>query len=160
MNINQVKNVIAKTNCVDYIFSASYCSEPIMSKDSNGILIDNYVVFSRNEDYTQISSPQCIFGIYSEKEKVAYIDDTISKKYSEQLYQENFCDEKLMVDARKQYIDLFPIVRRMYQFNSDIDISEVSKYVESLKCISGDTLFAFYNQLFPSFFEWIKELAD
>ena len=160
MNINQVKSVIAKTNCVDYIFSASYCSEPIMSKDSNGRLIDNYVVFSRNEDCTQISSPQCIFGIYSEKEEVVYIDDTISKKYSEQLYQEKFCEEKLMVEARKQYIALFPIVRRMYQFNGDIDFNIVSKYVESLKCISGDTLFTFYNQLFPSFFEWIKALED
>ena len=160
MNINQVKNVIAKTNCVDYIFSASYCSEPIMSKDYNESLIDNYVIFFFFLDCTQISSPQCIFGIYSEKEEVAYIDDTISKKYTEQLYQENFCDEKLMVDARKQYIDLFPIVRRMYQFNCDIDFNIVSKYVESLKCISGDTLFAFYNQLFPSFFEWIKELED
>lgn len=160
MNINQVKNVIAKTNCVDYIYSASFCSEPIMSKDSNGKLIDNYVIFYRNEDCTQISSPQCIFGIYSEKEEVTYIDDTISQKYSEQLYQEKFCDEKLMIDARKQYIDLFPIVRRMYQFNCDIDCNVVSKYVESLKCISGDTLFAFYNQLFPSFFEWIKELED
>ena len=160
MNINQVKNVIAKTNCVDYIFSASYCSEPIMSKDSTGDLIDNFVVFSRNEDCTQISSPQCIFGIYSEKEEVAYIDDTISQKYTEQLYQEKFCDEKQMVDARKQYMDLFPIVRCMYQFNCGTDFNVVSKYVKSLKCISGDMLFAFYNQLFPSFFEWIKELEE
>ena len=160
MNINQVKNAIAKTNCVDYIFSSSYCSEPIMSKDSNGELIDNYVAFSRNEDCTQISSPQCIFGIYSEKGKVAYIDDAISKKFTKQLYQEKFCDEKLMVDARKQYIDLFPIVRHMYQFDCDIDGNVVSKYVELLKYISGDTLFNFYNQLFPSFFEWTKKLAS
>lgn len=160
MNINQVKNAIAKTKYADYIFSASYCSEPIMSKDADGNLIDNYVIFSRNKDCTQISPPQCIFGIYSEKKEEAYINNNISNKYSEQSYPEEFCDKQLMVESRKQYINLFPVVRNMYQFNCDIDYKVVSKYVESLKNISGNTLFSFYNQLFPSFFEWVKNLAD
>ena len=63
MNVNQVKDVIKKTKCADFICSAEYCSEPIMSKDSNGNIIDNYILFSRTEDCLLISQPHIVFGI-------------------------------------------------------------------------------------------------
>lgn len=158
MNVNQVKNVIKKTECADYVFSGLFCSEPIMSKDESGQMVDNYMIFSRTDDGAQISPPQCIFGIYTEKEKTAYIKDSIPSIYKESLYPEQFVDEELMKEARRIYIELFPIVRDMYQCSQDVDSSIVHQYVDALKKMSGNTLFGFYEELFPKFFNWADKL--
>ena len=156
MNVFQVKNVISKTDCVDYVYSGLFCSEPIMSKDSKGEIIDNYVVFSRTDDGSLISAPQCVFGIYTELEKSAYINDLVSKEFQEHTYQEKFADDDTMQKARELYLELFPKVRDMYRMKKNVDMQTVLSYIESLKIISGDTLFGFYEKLFPSFFDWTK----
>lgn len=154
MNVNQVKNVIKKTRCADHVFSGLFCSEPIMSKDEKGQIIDNYLVYSRSEDCSQISFPQCVFGINSEKEKVAYINESIASEFKEEQYVEEFADEDVMRKARIVYLDLFPTVRDMYQFEKNIDSCIVRQYIEALNQISGNTLFSFYKKFFPAFFEW------
>ena len=158
MNVYQVKNVISKTNCADYIFSGLYCSEPIMSKDTHGNLIDNYAIYSRSDEGLLIGAPICIFGIYSEKEKTAYINDKISERFQKHLYPEKFENEELIRKARILYMDLFPEVRDMYQLEKNVDAQVVQNYLETLRVISGNMLFNFYKQLFPSFFEWAKTL--
>lgn len=158
MNVNQVKNVIKKTECAEHVYSGLFCSEPIMSKDETGEIIDNYLVFSRSDDCSQISPPLCVFGIDTQKEKTKYINDSIPDGFQETLYTEEFVDEEMMKKARAIYLELFPVVRNMYQFNKGIDSSVVQEYVGSLKQISGNTLFGFYEKLFPSFFEWINTL--
>ena len=158
MNVYQVKKVINRTDCVDHIFSGFYCSEPIMSRDESGLIIDNYIIYTRTDDCSQISSPKCIFGINSEKEESVYINDSISDEFKERFYPEEFENEEIMKDAMKLYLELFPVVRNMYKLNHNIDLQIVRKYVEALKRISGNTLFDFYKQLFPEFFEWAKVL--
>ena len=158
MNVNQVKNVIKKTECADHVYSGLFCSEPIMSKDENGEIIDNYIVFSRSDDCSQISPPLCVFGINTQKEKTKYISNSIPDGFQETLYTEEFVDEEMMKKARAIYLELFPVVRDMYQFDKSIDSGVVQAYVDSLKQISGNTLFGFYERLFPSFFEWINTL--
>lgn len=154
MNVYQVKDVIKKTECVELIYSSEYCSEPIMSKDNEGNLIDNYFLFSRNEDCSLISSPQSVFGIYTDKEQVAYMDNAISERFHKQMYEENFEDEKSMREARQKYLELFPEIRVMYHTEHDINNEKILSYVNALRIISGNTLFSFYKQLFPDFFEW------
>lgn len=158
MNVNQVKDVIKKTECVEIMHSSEYCSEPIMSKDDKGSLIDNYLLFSRNEDGSLISSPQSTFGIYTDKGKVAYMDRTISEKFYKDMYEEYFEDEKSMREARRIYLELFHEIRVMFQTECDIDIKKIFDYVESLRIISGNTLFSFYKELFPDFFEWTDKI--
>ena len=158
MNVYQVKEAIKKTDCAAYTFSGLYCSEPIMSKNDEGELIDNYVIFSRNADCSMISAPYYIFGIYSEKGWSAYIDDTISDKFFKDLYSEKFEKEELMREAYTVYLELFPMVREMYQLECKVDAQVVLNYVEALRRISGNTLFDFCKQLFPLFFEWAETL--
>lgn len=158
MNVMQVKNVIGRTDCADYVYSGLFCSEPIMSKDDHGNMIDNYIIFSRSEDNLQISAPQCVFGIYTDKEKTAYINDVISDDFKDHLYSEKLESDDVIRSSHDLYMELFPMVRDMYQLNDNIDSSLVIKYVDALRNISGDTLFDFYNKLFPSFFNWAKSL--
>jgi len=158
MNIYQVKNAIAGTECIDYVYDGLYCSEPVMSKDKDGTIIDNYIVFARDDGCESISSPQCIFGIYSERGKTAYIDDAISSRYKEHLYQEHFENGEMMREARTEYMNLYPKVRDMYKTGADVSVEVVSGYVDALRVISGSTLFEFYKQLFPDFFEWTVSL--
>lgn len=158
MNVNQVKNVIKKTSCADHVFSGLFCSEPIMSKDEEGQMVDNYLVYSRSDDCSQISSPQCIFGIISEKEETAYINASIANEFKKTQYAEEFDDEDEMRKARMVYLDLFPTVRDMYQFENNIDSCIVQQYIDALKKISGNTLFRFYKKLFPAFFDWTSTL--
>lgn len=158
MNVNQVKNVIKKTSCADFVFSGLFCSEPIMSKDDTGQIIDNYIVYSRSEDCSQISPPQCVFGINSEKEEPVYINQSIASELKGQQYAEAFEDEDVMRNAHTMYLALFPIVREMYRLEKDVDPCVVQQYLEALKQISGDMLFEFYKKLFPAFFEWANAL--
>lgn len=158
MNVYQVKDVIKKTECAALICSSEYCSEPIMSKDNKGELIDNYILFSRNDDCSLISSPQTVFGIYTNKEKMAYIENVASEKFHKQMYEEYFNDETFMREARQKYLDLFPEIRAMYQSGCDINNEKISNYVKALRTISGNTLFSFYKQLFPDFFEWTAQI--
>lgn len=158
MNVYQVKNVIQKTECKDYIFSGLYCSEPIMSKDATGNLIDNYIVYARNEDCSLISSPQCIFGIYSDKQQTAYINATVCDVSSEHLHPESFMHDELMREAYRVYVELFPLVREMYQSKKDVKFQEIQNYMEALKNISGNTLFTMFEESFPLFFNWAKTL--
>lgn len=158
MNVNQVKNVIKKTECIELIYSSEYCSEPIMSKDNDGSLIDNYLLFSRNKDCSLISSPKSIFGIYTERGQVAYIDSVIYEKFHKHMYEEYFEDEKAMCEARQKYLELFPEIRVMFQTGCNINAEKIFNYIESLRIISGNTLFSFYKQLFPDFFEWTAQI--
>lgn len=159
MNVMQVKNVIGRTDCVDYVYSGLFCSEPIMSKDDQGNMIDNYIIFSRSEDNSLISAPQCAFGIYTDKEQTAYINDAISEDFENHLYSEKFESDDAMRESRDLYMELFPTIRDMYQLNDNIDSRLIIKYVDTLRIVSGDTLFDFYNKLFPSFFNWAKSLV-
>lgn len=158
MNVSQVKDVIKKTEFIEIMYSSEYCSEPIMSKDDKGSLIDNYLLFSRNEDCSLISSPQIIFGIYTDKGEAAYMDRAISEKFHKHMYEEYFEDAESMCEARRIYLELFPEIRVMFQTECDIDIKKIFNYVESLRIISGNTLFSFYKELFPDFFEWIDKI--
>lgn len=159
MNVMQVKNVIERTDCADYVYSGLFCSEPIMSEDDQGNMIDNYIIFSRSEDNSLISAPQCAFGIYTDKEQTAYINDVISESFEEHLYSEKFESDDVMRESWDLYMELFPTVRDMYHLNDNIDSHLVIEYVDALRIISGDTLFDFYNKLFPSFFNWAKSLV-
>ena len=154
MNVYQVKDVIKRTKCVDLVYSGLYCSEPIMSKDKNGYLIDNYIVFSRNEDCSLISAPKSMFGIFTEEGQVAYINSDISANFKEQMYTEHFEDTEKMRRYRQIYIKSFPTVREMYHSEMNINKNIVSEYIDALHIISGDGLFSFYRELFPGFFEW------
>lgn len=156
MNVKSVKAAIAKTECSKYVCAGLYCSEPIMSKDKNGKIIDNYFVYSRNIEKSEVYSPSVMFGIYTETGETAYIDEDTMNKFDADSFDEHFDDVEVLRDAMKKYIEVYPKIREMFMMNKKIDKNEISMYLECLSIISGKTVFGFYEKLFSTFFDWAK----
>lgn len=156
MTLLEVKNVLEISECKQYLYSAMYCSEPIMTKDNIGKTIDNYFVFVRSKDFSQITVPSVSFGIYSAEKKVAYIDEKVERKFEKNSYEELFANLEDMKKAKHIYIDLYPVIREMFEGTIPRDEGKISDYIKNLEIISGKALFGFYQKLFPSFFEWAK----
>ena len=156
MNIRTVKSIINLTACKELVYSGGYCSEPIMTKDQDGRIIDNYFIFSRSDDFAFVEVPDVGFGIYSDEHAVAYINKDISKEFEYPSYQEAFDNMDSMRKASSIYEDIYEKVRDMFLANINRDESIINTYLEALKTISGNGLFGFYKRLYPSFFDWAK----
>lgn len=156
MSIKKLKAIINQTECKDFLYSGFFCSEPIMTKDEKGEIIDNYFIYTRSDDLLITERPEICFGIYSEKAKVAYIDKEISSKFEKKEYEENYESIESMKASMSIYTTIFPNIREMYEGKCRKDIEVIAQYIESLRTISGKALFNFYLILFPSFFGWAE----
>ncbi|MCM1104457.1 MAG: hypothetical protein NC409_10170 [Clostridium sp.] len=161
MKLKAVKSKIQMTDCADIVCAGMYCSEPIITKDDKGELIDNYFMYSRSKDFTQIEVPEAMFGIYSERGEKAYITKDVSQKFEQRTYQETFEAADKIKSAFKRYEELYPLVREnAYLQISDENKKHVSDYLEALRIVSGNTLYSFYCKLYPSFFEWADKALN
>lgn len=161
MKLKAVKSKIQMTECADIICAGMYCSEPIMTRDDEGELIDNYFMYSRNQDFSTIGVPEIMFGIYSERGKKAYISKDVSKEFEQRTYQESFEPKETIKSAYKRYEELYPVVRE----NAFLQISaenkkDIADYLDSLRIVSGNTLYTFYRKLYPTFFEWADKATE
>lgn len=156
MNIRAVKSIINKTECKEFVYSGGYCSEPIMTKDQKGRIIDNYFIFSRSEDFSTIETPDVGFGIYTDNNEVAYINKEISQEFECSSYPETFDDINLMRNASKVYEELYEQIRDMFSLEKSRDDSIINMFIENLRILSGHGLFEFYKKLYPSFFSWVN----
>ncbi len=161
MKLKAVKSKIQMTECADIICAGMYCSEPIMTKDDEGELIDNYFMYSRSQDFSTIGVPEIMFGIYSEHGKKAYINKDVSREFEQRTYQESFEPKETIKAAYKRYEELYPVVRE----NAFLQISaenkkDIADYLDSLRIVSGNTLYTFYRKLYPTFFEWADKATE
>ena len=161
MKLKIVKSKIQMTECADIICAGMYCSEPIMTKDGKGEIIDNYFMYSRSQDFTTIGVPEIKFGIYSERGEKAYIDKDVSKAFEQQTYQESFEPKEKIKNAYKKYEELYPVVREFaFMQTSEENKKVLADYLDSLRIVSGNTLYSFYRKLYPTFFEWAEKAID
>jgi hypothetical protein len=158
-SLKEIKAVIFKTDCKDLICEGLCCSEPIITKDENG-LIDNYFIYACDKKGTKYSKPLAAFGVYSEEGKTAY------KKVSLDFEDREYCDDNPANDievskAYDSYVALYPQVRNLvYTECDDTQKKMLAEYVTALKTISGSVLWEFYNKLSPMFFEWVKRQCE
>ena len=156
MELKQVKATIFKTDCQKYMYAGLSCSEPIMTLASDGKLVDNYIIFPRNVKSMVTGAPVFMFGINTREESVVYVDEDIFGSFDQIAFEEHFEEQETVRKARIEYTDLFPLVREMCVGEREKDNDLISKYVSSLRIISGDALFSIYKKLFPQFFEWAE----
>lgn len=161
MKLKAVKAKIQMTECADIICAGMYCSEPILTKDEEGRIIDNYFMYSRSQDFSTIGVPEIMFGIYSEHGEKAYINKDVSKEFEQRTYQESFEPKEKIKSAYKRYEELYPVVRE----NAFLQISaenkkDIADYLDSLRIVSGNTLYTFYRKLYPTFFEWADKATE
>lgn len=157
MNLKYAKARIHDTECQDIVFSGMYCSEPILTVDDEGRIIDNYFIYSRSQDLATIGVPEVMFGIDSERGRATYISKDLPVSFAEREYPETFVSTDEMNEAMSRYVDLYPQIRDLLSREQIENAASIAnEYLACLKKISGNMLFKFYEELYPSFFAWAR----
>ena len=159
MTVEEVKSKIFETECGKMIREGMFCSEPILTNGEKG-LIDNYFIYGRDSKRQHFTKPKRCFGIYTDLNEVAYSDK--DNEFAEKDYSssEEMNIEKCF-DAYDRYAELYPKIRELaYQDCNDDDKEHLSEYIKCFRQFSGDILFAFYKELYPSYFEWIGQQIE
>ena len=155
-SLKEIKQKVFKTECKELLFDGLFRSEPVLTKDSNG-LIDNYFVYASNRDSSVVSQPMVAFGIYSDLEKTAYINADIYNDKSIEI-KNNINHSILNEEYVKEYENLYIILREMVftECNDDGKL-KLKEYLDHLYNLSGDGLWRNYLMIAPSFFRWVEE---
>lgn len=161
MNLFQVKNIIFKTECENFILDGLCCSEPIMTKQGKGI-VDNYFVYGINTDKHEYTGPIVSFGILSETCEVAYVSKDLNLRYGENdnIRAQNWSEyDKKAYDL---YASSYEKVREfLFEENcSKYKKEELNKYIISMKKIIDKALWPIYKELFPTFFDWVLRVQS
>ena len=157
MELREVKETIYHTDCIEYMYDTLECSEPIMSLDESGKIIDNYIVFPRDITNSIIGAPIVKFGIYTSDKIVAYVDESVFDLFDQVVFEEHYENAEIRNAAFDDYSSLFPIVREMFEKKRIRDQDAIDSYMLSLNKYSGTVLFSMYKKLFPRFFEWVGQ---
>lgn len=158
MELKQVKALLHQTKCGEMFIDGMGCSEPILTKDETGI-IDNFFVYLIDEHEEVTTGPLARIGLYAESGTLAYLTSADEHPFSilpTSTIHVNF--PTVSFDDYDSYSVLYAEVRK-YVFKRDCTVAEKSvllKYLTALRNISSDSLFPFYEELAPSFFEWSR----
>lgn len=156
-SLKEIEMVIYETECKDCLVDGWYRSQPILTKDESGELIDNYFMYGQAFSLREISSPLILFGIYSDSKNVAYKKDLSRADVKE--YPNEPIDVDTANSAYSKYEELYPMIRECaFTTCSDEQKKAVQDYMRNLELFSGPVLWRFYNELFPSFFEWARSI--
>lgn len=161
-SLRGTRAIILKTDCRENMVNGWACSEPILTKDENGALIDNYFAFGADPFGKSYSSPIVVFGIYTDEAKTAY-NNVLPKSEVKRIEMgdDYIVDRKAEKKAYDRFEELFPAVRECtYSDNcTDEQKAMVKEYVSCLEKFSGPVVWKYYLELFPSFFEWADSLG-
>lgn len=160
ISLKKARSVIFSTECGKCIKEGLECSEPIITKDENG-LIDNYFIYGSDGEGKHFTKPLVGFGVYTELEKTAYIDKIFDLKDKDYV---SSCEMDInkSFEAFDKYSETYPQIRELAYKECDKDEIEILKtYIENLRIFSGDILYSFYEKLYPEFFKWAyKEIEQ
>lgn len=158
-SLMEVNETIYKTDCDECVLDGWFCSQPILTKDDNGILIDNYFSYGCYNSFKEISTPLVVFGIYADEEKTAYKNWIPQSERKEITLEEDTINVEDANRAYDRFEELYPTVRECaYSECNDEQKEAVKEYVSCLEVFSGPVVWKFYQDLFPSFFDWAKSL--
>lgn len=158
LTLSEVSRIPFHTSCADYLYDGAACSQPVLSQGEVG-LIDNFFVYSIDPDANTVSSPSVAFGIYSDKQQVAYVHTTLP------IERKNYPTTYTGVEGdywtwQDHYEELYSKVRAC-AFRTDCtpeQIRDVKEYCQCLETIAGSAAWVFYRILNPDFFAWADAL--
>ena len=158
-SLMEVNELIYTTDCGDCVLDGWFCSMPILTKDDNGKLIDNFFSYGCNHTFTYYSSPLAVFGIYSDEEKAAYKKRIPQSERKEFTLEANPIDTEAANRAYDRFEELYPVIRECaYSECNEEQKKAVKEYVSCLEVFSGPVVWGFYKEMFPSFFEWAESI--
>lgn len=107
LTIDDVKASIYKTECKKFIKEGFSCSDPIITKDENG-LIDNFFIYAANRDESLVTPPIVSFGIYAETKKTAYVTQGNKEPKAKENHKETLANRR---ELRNKYSGLYSEIR-------------------------------------------------
>lgn len=162
MELKQVKALLHQTKCGEMFMDGMGCSEPILTKDDTG-LIDNFFVYLIDKRAGTASGPLARMGIHAESGALAYLTSADEQPFS--VLPGNTIPVNSSAVSNKDYENysaLYAEVRK-FAFKRNCTTAEktvLSNYLTALRSVVSDSLYPFYEELAPAFFEWSKhELA-
>lgn len=162
MELKQVKALLHQTKCGEMFMDGMGCSEPVLTKDDTG-LIDNFFVYLIDKRAGTASGPLARMGLHAESGALAYLTSADERPFSV------LPGDTVPVNAHavlnkdyENYSALYTEVRE-FAFKENCTTAEkiaLSNYLAALKSVVSDSLYPFYGELAPTFFEWARhELA-
>ena len=156
MELRQVKGILHQSECGEMFLDGMGCSEPILTKTENG-LVDNFFVYLANKKEATYSAPIARISLQAENGSIIKIvscnDDPFSIPPTETIKANPFIPSE---QDYKEYSALYAKIRSI-AFKTPCSSSEqqtISAYLDSLEKVVNKSLFPFYKELAPTFFEW------
>lgn len=162
MELKQVKALLHQTKCGEMFMDGMGCSEPVLTKDGTG-LIDNFFVYLIDKRAGTASGPLARMGLHAESGALAYLTSADERPFSV-LPGDTVPVNSPAVSNKdyENYSALYTEVRE-FAFKENCTTAEktaLSNYLAALKSVVSDSLYPFYKELAPTFFEWARhELA-
>ena len=162
MELKQVKALLHQTRCGEMFMDGMGCSEPVLTKDGTG-LIDNFFVYLIDKRAGTASGPLARMGLHAESGALAYLTSADERPFSV-LPGDTIPVNSPAVSNKdyENYSALYTEVRE-FAFKENCTTAEktaLSNYLAALKSVVSDSLYPFYKELAPTFFEWARhELA-
>lgn len=157
LTIDDVKASIYRTDCKKFIKEGFSCSDPIITKDENG-LVDNFFIYAANREESLVTPPIVSFGVYAETKKTAYVVQGNNEPKAQENPKELIANKR---ELRTKYSGLYSEIREFVFTDCNNDQAQMlQEYISSLKALVGQTLWTHYQSTSPMFFNWAKKYCE
>ncbi len=158
MELKQVKALLHQTKCGEMFMDGMGCSEPILTQGDDG-LIDNFFVYFIDKRAETASGPLARMGLHAESGVLTYFTSADACPFS--VHPSNTIPVTTTVVSDKDYENYAALYARVRKFAfkrncTAAEKTELSNYLTALRSIVGDSLYPFYKELAPQFFEWAE----
>lgn len=158
MELAQVKNILHQTEIGELLMDGMGCSEPLLTfKDEK--LIDNFFVYLANKKAHVVSGPIARIGIHADEATVDYLiscdkapfsigpKETITIEYP-----------AILAEDYERYGSLYAKIRTIaYKCDcSGVEKQVIVDYIAALRKIVAPAMMKLYEEMAPSFFEWVR----
>ena len=162
MELKQVKALVHQTKCGEMFMDGMGCSEPVLTKDGTG-LIDNFFVYLIDKRAGTASGPLARMGLHAESGALAYLTSADERPFS--VLPGDTVHVNSPAVSNKDYENYSALYKEVREFALKENCTTAEKtallnYLTALKSVVSDSLYPFYKELAPTFFEWARhELA-
>lgn len=157
MTLEQVKATVTDLDLRDVLKEGLCLSEPILSRTED-LVIDNFFTYGIDYEEKAYTQPLKQFGIDAQNKQVLYVKEYSSCK-SELIIVPAASWDSYDPGSYSAYSELYGKVRNVFGQISMIasEKSLLVDYCNALKHQVDEGMWPFYINLYPGFFEWIKE---
>jgi len=158
MELTHVKNILHQTEIGELMTDGMGCSEPILSLIS-GKLVDNFFVYLADQKTCTVSGPIARIGLHADTATIVYLTSCEEKPFS--LGPKDTMTVSypaLLAEDYAQYRSLYAKIRAIaFKRNCTEDEKQsIADYITALRRISAPEMMLLYEEMTPSFFEWVR----